>query len=306
MQELARVVRGRLVESIHHGMVAVTRRGRVILARGDIDRPVYLRSTAKPLQAWTALECGAALTARELGVACGSHLGDARAVAPVRSILRKIGLSEQDLKCGAHWPESWRARIGLARPGSIHNNCSGNHAGMLAACRARGWPTGSYLDSDHPLQRANLQTIRLWSGARRVEIGIDGCGAPAYAIALRRLALAFERLLGASPRIFEAMVGHPEYLGEDSGRLTRAGLGEIVFKGGGDGVMAAAIPAQSVGIAIKCLDGSFRPHAAVVAALCERLRLLSPGARRSMCRAAELTLRNHRGRITGRLVPRIS
>ena len=38
-------------------------------------------------------------------------------------------------------------------------NCSGKHAAMLATCVANGWPTETYLDADHPLQRAIAATF---------------------------------------------------------------------------------------------------------------------------------------------------
>ena len=46
-------------------------------------------------------------------------------------------------------------------------NCSGKHAGMLAACAANGWPTDSYLDPGHPLQLAIRATIAELAGRAR-------------------------------------------------------------------------------------------------------------------------------------------
>ena len=55
----------------------------------------------------------------------------------------------------------------------IHMNCSGKHAGMLAACAAAGWPTGSYLDPDHPLQQEIRRTVEDLSGEPPGATGVD-------------------------------------------------------------------------------------------------------------------------------------
>ncbi len=73
----------------------------------------------------------------ELAVACASHSGDRVHIEAVRSLLAKAGLDESYLACGAHWPVSDQAMRALMqagrRPQPVHNNCSGKHAGMLAA-----------------------------------------------------------------------------------------------------------------------------------------------------------------------------
>jgi L-asparaginase II len=87
------------------------------------------------------VESGAAeafgLGEEELAVACASHSGDRVHIEAVTSLLAKAGLDESYLACGAHWPVSERTTRELMRAGrrpqAIHNNCSGKHAGMLAA-----------------------------------------------------------------------------------------------------------------------------------------------------------------------------
>jgi len=65
-------------------------------------------------------------------------------------------------------------------------NCSGKHAGMLAACVTQGWDTSNYLDPEHPLQRLVAQTVSRLSDEEPSAVGIDGCGAPLFAIPWRR------------------------------------------------------------------------------------------------------------------------
>ena len=135
---LVEVTRGGAVESVHHGAVAIARAdGSVMFALGDIERPVYPRSSLKPIQALPLLESGAAhafhLSDEEVALACASHSGEPMHTSRVAAWLRKIGCSEADLACGPHpvrYEPVWvdMVRHGY-RPTRIHNNCSGKHTG---------------------------------------------------------------------------------------------------------------------------------------------------------------------------------
>ncbi|MBI3452352.1 MAG: asparaginase [Rhodospirillales bacterium] len=151
---LVEVRRGAMVESRHRGAIAIVDlAGRVVEVHGDIDSPVYPRSAIKPLQAIPLVESGAAeafgLSDAELALACASHGGEPRHVETVAGVLARLGLSEDDLECGAHFPmhaPSANALIRAGRaPGPLHNNCSGKHAGMLAACCHFGEPITGYI-----------------------------------------------------------------------------------------------------------------------------------------------------------------
>ena len=103
-----KVLRGNRLESVHHVSIAVVREGRVVLARGSIREPVFIRSCAKPFQAMTVLESGAAdafgFTPDEIAVICGSHSGEPVHVRAVRSILKKARVGVNGLRCGVHPP----------------------------------------------------------------------------------------------------------------------------------------------------------------------------------------------------------
>ncbi len=52
---LVEVIRGAIVESAHTGAIAIAdTEGRLVLALGDVERPVYPRSAVKALQAHSA------------------------------------------------------------------------------------------------------------------------------------------------------------------------------------------------------------------------------------------------------------
>src|SRR5690606_12799478 len=164
---LAEVTRGDQVESVHRGHVAVvTADGMLVAWAGDPGAPAYFRSCAKPFQALPLVTTGAAdafgYTSEELALACASHDGTPRHQRIVLSMLAKAGAHESDLQCGYSPPldaaEAARVRAGLAEPRLAQCECSGEHAGMVAACRHAGWPVGSYQQPDHPLQRMVLDT----------------------------------------------------------------------------------------------------------------------------------------------------
>jgi L-asparaginase II len=57
---LVEITRGDLVESIHRGSITIADAdGRIAFSLGDIDSPVYPRSSLKPIQALPLLESSA-------------------------------------------------------------------------------------------------------------------------------------------------------------------------------------------------------------------------------------------------------
>ena len=90
------VWRGERVESRHRVRACVADPdGRVLLALGDIDEPVYPRSAVKPFQALALVESGAAdafgIGTEELALACASHGGEPDHVARGRGLARAPG-----------------------------------------------------------------------------------------------------------------------------------------------------------------------------------------------------------------------
>lgn len=316
---LCEVWRGRQVESVHLGIVAVVQNGRLVYSRGDVATPVFVRSSLKPFQAWTSLSTGAAekfkLAPPEIALMCASHDGGPDPVRAAQSILSKIKLSEKFLLCGAHAPSNKESSTALLRsrraPTSIYNNCSGKHAGMLAACKAAGWPVKDYVRPEHPLQKRNLETVARFTGVseRKIAIGIDGCSAPTFAIPLERFAIAWEaffspRANDAGRAIREAMLAHPNLIGNTCAKLIEAGHGQIVCKIGAEGVYGVALPEAGAGIAVKMLDGSSRPLVPLLVAVCKRLGLLRGKAKEAVAALADGVQRNWAGLVTGKLVPK--
>lgn len=282
---VVRVVRGEFVESVHHAIGVVTGPdGAVSFAVGDPATPIFPRSALKPLQAVAALRAGAAIGGRELAVACASHSGEPQHFDAVRSLLASCGLTEADLANTPGLPTNEAAQWAWLRSGrgreSIVQNCSGNHAAMLAACVAAGWGLGDYLAPEHPHQRLVADVVAELVGSPVLDTAVDGCGAPVFAVPLVGLARAFGRLAtatsGPEREVADAMRAFPELVGgtgRDVTTLMQAVPG-LVAKDGAEGVYAAGLP-DGTGVALKVTDGADRARVPVMAELLRRTGMVA-------------------------------
>jgi L-asparaginase II len=258
-------------ESVHFGAaVAIDGSGTVLFAAGDPDVRIYPRSSLKPLQVDAMLRLGFDGTDRQLAIACSSHGGEPVHLDVVRSVLSDVGLTPSALQTTAAWPSEAAAAEAVIATGATKSplfmNCSGKHAAMLATCVRQGWPTDTYRDVDHPLQRAIAEHVEALAGPI-AGIGVDGCGAPTHVLSLAGLARAFSSLASSRARAWSAMVAHPELVGSDlrsSTRMMRA-VPELMAKDGAEGVFAAALP-DGRAVAVKISDGAYRAGGVVAAA----------------------------------------
>jgi L-asparaginase II len=319
---LVEVTRGNLVESRHRGAIAVARAdGELLLAIGDVTRPVYPRSAVKLLQAVPLVESGAAqafgLDDAELAVACASHSGDRVHVETVRGLLAEAGIKESLLACGAHWPISESATRELLkagkRPTPIHNNCSGKHAGMLATAVHLGLDPNGYERPNHPVQVTIARVISEACGlALQPELmGVDGCSVPTYALPLAALAQGFARVAsadGLSPpradavrRLMQACFAAPVLVsgeGRFDTEIMRALAPSCFVKGGAEGVHCAALPELGLGVALKIDDGAKR---GTEVALGTTLAALLPSAQKALRDYIEGEIETLRGARAGRI-----
>jgi L-asparaginase II len=321
------VMRGKRIESAHRGAGAVVDAdGRVVMAFGDAERPVYPRSAVKALQALPLAESGAAdrlgLSDKEIALACSSHSGSEDHVATARAMLAKAGYDERALECGAHWPLGEDEARALARLGStptaLHNNCSGKHAGFVCLSCAMGVDPKGYVAPDHPVQREVAASIEAMTGARLSEEmrGVDGCAIPTYAVPLIALARGFARLgtghglsqerRKAVARIRAAVTAHPLAVA-GRGRFdteVMSLLGPRAFtKSGAEGVFCAALPEAGLGLAVKADDGAGRAAQVMIAALIQRFGGLDDERAARLARFVSPRLLNWNGAEVGLLRP---
>ena len=279
---VAHVVRNGMVESVHHGIVVgIDASGQFALRVGDPTGVIYPRSASKAIQAVAMLRSGVDLDGELLALAAASHSGEAFHVEGVRRILAGVGLDESALQCPPAMPMEQDDLADFLRagsePDSVHMNCSGKHAAMLATCVANGWPIESYTEPDHPLQVVIHETLEEFTGEPITQLAVDGCGAPLFGFSLLGLARAF-RAIGLAPegtaerRVAEAYRSYPEWTSgtrREEARLMRAVPG-LVNKAGAEGVDAMSLPDGRT-IAIKITDGNQRARLPVAVAALRRL-----------------------------------
>jgi L-asparaginase II len=303
--------RGGATEGVHYGSVAVVDAGgRLVAGAGDPLALNFTRSALKPLQAMPFLEDGGmahfGFGSHELALMCASHSGEAVHAAIVQGILARSGSSARQLQCGCHVPHYFAATGRDAPAGckwpALQHNCSGKHSGFLAWCRMHDKGVVRYLDPAHPLQQRIAALVRRYARGRRALRGIDGCGAPNYALPLAGLAQLYgEIAAGASAEqraIFYAMTRHPDLV-SGTGRfdlaLMRAGRGDWVTKAGAMGVHAIGVRSRGLGIAVRIADGTPYALQAATVAVLDQLGL--PVAGLQAWRHA--VTRNFAGRVTG-------
>jgi L-asparaginase II len=288
---LAETIRGNWVENRHRGAYAVIdAEGRVIASKGDIDRPIFPRSAIKSMQALAMFTQQAEArfhhSDAELALACASHHGEDAHVAGVEDLLARMGLSVDDLECGAHQPTNAAAREALRargeKPSALHNNCSGKHSGMLSVALALGVPTSGYVERAHAVQRRVRDAVEAVIGEALTEdrCGTDGCSIPTFAAPLRAFGFGFARMAtgrGLAPdlaagarRLFDAATSQPHLVagtGHADTRLMAAFKGRLMQKVGAEGVQCGAIRDKGWGYALKCDDGNIAASQAMLAGL---------------------------------------
>jgi L-asparaginase len=257
------VTRGPVVEARHVVHAVAISDGKLELALGDPGLVTFLRSSAKPLQALPTVRARPDLDDEEIALMCASHLAAPEQLAVVRRLLAAAPAREDELECG----------IDDSR---IEHNCSGKHAGLLALCRARGWPSDGYRLAGHPCQEAMLAEIAAAAGLDPAAIptAIDGCGVLTFGLTLERAATAFGRLprLDGGERVVRAMRANPDLLRGPVAldvQLIRS-LDGWFAKGGAEGLLCAA-SADGLVLALKVMDGSFRALAPALTHVLGRL-----------------------------------
>lgn len=301
--------------------------GRVLRVWGDAKAIVFPRSALKPLQALPLVETGAAdaygVSDQELALAIASHNGLPMHVNQVAAWLERLGLSADDLECGAHPPFDTKATKSLyarqVEPSPLHNNCSGKHTGMLTTCLHLGLPTVGYSLPEHPLQKRILQVYAETTDTLIAAMpqGIDGCSLPAAAMPLAGLALAMARFADpdahfaadratAAHRICRAWAAHPELVaGPDTFNTDAMTLiaSRALLKRGAQGVYCGLVPDLRVGFAVKAESGSPVAADAMTAVVLRALNVVDNAVWRQMIDLPYFKETSWRGLLAGEYRP---
>jgi L-asparaginase II len=281
---LATVTRGGIAESLHLGhLIVLNADGSTYLSKGSPELPIFPRSAVKSLQASAMLKAGLTVSDGELAIICASHSGAQSHIDLVIKMLEKRDIPVLALKNSVDKPLGEKEKIawGEKSASQLAQNCSGKHAGMLITCKQNGWDMATYLDINHPLQIAIKNEIEELAGEKVSEVSIDGCGAPLFALSLIGLARSISNLVKSNEAVHKQIVTacttYPELVAGE-GRLTTRMMKAVpglFMKEGAEGIEVCALADGRV-IAIKIIDGSWRPVAPIIMEIFKRWGVVMP------------------------------
>ncbi|MBD1923368.1 asparaginase [Microcoleus sp. FACHB-831] len=275
-----RLLREGIIESSHRVQAVVCdNRGRVLSVAGSAETACFVRSALKPFQALAVTSTGTLerynLNDRDLAIICSSHKGTIEQVRQAFNVLWRCDVDPSALQCP----------IPHGKRSPLEYNCSGKHAGMLAVCKQRHWPLNNYLQRNHPVQQLILGKVAelLRMPAEEFISAKDDCGAPTYLMQLGGMAALYAQLVSGNnldmERIIRAMTHHPNMVageGEFDTQLMRLTQGELVSKGGAEGVQCIGRVGEGMGLAIKVMDGAQRAKSAVAIQVLKQMGWISP------------------------------
>lgn len=313
--------RGELLENIHRGDIAVsTAENKVVAYCGDVDKNVYYRSAAKPLQVLPVITSGAAdkygFTDKEIALMSASHSGEEFHIEILKSILSKMDLSIDDLRCGTHAPFSRSARKHLRENNlpitQAHNACSGKHSAQLALAKFYGWDLDTYYKKEHSVQKMLLKTISEVADYPEEKIyqGIDGCGVVVFGLPLKNIAYSYfllennkfmnEKYRKAAVKIVSVMKKYPAVIaGIDrfGTLLCQTVSKDILAKSGADGVFTLAF--DDKGIAVKIEDGKLPAVYPVVIDILKKYDFITDEEIDKLDKYYRPVIKDHNGRKAG-------
>jgi L-asparaginase II len=321
---LVEYTRGGELETVNRGWIAVARAdGSLVGSVGDSDAMIFPRSAMKPFQAVAMVESGAAdrfgYGDAELAVACASHNGQKRHREVVRGMLERAGQPVSAMLNGAdpYYFGGFTKPKPETEQNQLAQNCSGKHAGMVAACTAKGIPVAEYDDFDHPHQVEIKRIVaEFWDVAPSdLKAGRDNCTLPAYGAPIRNVATGWAKLAepatsgaheNAVTRLGDA-IGHDPFMIAGSNRLntllTQATSGRILAKDGAEGVLCVAVRDKGLGIALKIEDGSFRAHGVIILRVLRQLDAISAAEDARLSATYRTALFSNRDQHVGEMTP---
>tara|TARA_Y100001933_G_scaffold216998_1_gene224364 strand:- start:38 stop:1003 length:966 start_codon:yes stop_codon:yes gene_type:complete len=269
--------RGTHTESVHkiHAVVC-DKKGRVLMCAGNPEYKSFIRSALKPFQAIPFVSSGASSQiidpSKSIALACGSHRGTTLHAREAFKILWEFDIDIKNLKCPCH------------KDSPLRHYCSGKHAAFLATCKKLKWPIDSYLKGDHPLQIEIFRIISelLCLSASDIYAERDDCGAPTLFLKLSDIAKLYSILSSSEnaelEQICRAMITHPRLVSDNNyfdTEIIKASHGQVISKGGAEGVLCLAKISEGMGLALKVEDGSRRAKHAVGLHLLKQLEWIT-------------------------------
>jgi len=269
--------RGSHIESIHTAHAVVCdKKGRVLMCAGNPEYKSFIRSALKPFQAIPFLSSGASSQLsdpfKSIAIACGSHRGSIMHAREAFKILWEFDIDINNLKCP------------IKEDSPLKHYCSGKHAAFLATCKKLNWPLETYLKGDHPLQIEIFRIISelLEIPASDIFAERDDCGAPTLYLKLIEIAKLYSILSSSDSaeleQISRAISVNPKLISDENyfdTEIIKSSHGQLISKGGAEGILCLSKLNEGMGLALKVEDGSKRAKHAVGLHLLKQLEWIT-------------------------------
>jgi L-asparaginase II len=270
--------RNQTLDTIHMGhLCVVDENSNVLFSVGDPDAFVFYRSCSKPIQALPVivrrLDEKYSLTEEETTIFSASHLAEPFHVRAVESILAKAGFSESIMIMDPTYPGAFDAELEVRKAGlpprKIYHNCSGKHSGALLLQRELGGKPEDYWKPNSVAQTEIKRVVAILSETEpdQIQVGVDGCGVPVFAVEMRKIAASFKNLVApnkipeadlreAAERYIPRIHRYPQMI-RGTGTLCALLNADpnILSKAGAAGVYTIGLKKEKIGIALKMTDG---------------------------------------------------
>lgn len=313
--------RGDLLDLTHFGyLVIVDENSKVLFSVGDPDDMVFYRSASKPIQALPVMTHHMVekygITPEESVIFAGSHAGEPFHIAALESVMKKAGLSEDLLvmkpAVPAYGPANEdRIRRGLP-PRKLYHNCSGKHTALMLVQRELGGDVRDYWRMGAPAQVEVQHAIEVLSETNRVQLGVDGCGVPVFAVPIRCIANAYKNL--AAPEkiqddaLQEAATAFVPRIHQYPHMMRGTGYvcslinhdSNIVGKGGANSVYGFGLKREKLGVSFKITDGTEHTWPLIILEVLKGLNLLSDVTKRNMESFGPYQIFNDNDTLVGR------
>lgn len=270
---LLKQTRSGLVELEFYGFIVHCDKNKNIKTYGTTKNyPYFHRSSAKPLQASIIKDYNTTsfynMSDKEIAVCCASHTGEPVHIEILNGLLKKAGLTEQDLQCPPIAPLNTDEQRKFDNYSPLHNNCSGKHTLMLMICRQMGWSTKNYLDREHPVQIAIRNKIQnLCERKKDMPFTLDGCTAPNWATSLEELTIGFYNIFCTEQYsdIKNAFLKNPYLIGgKDRPDTNIMRLNHsLAAKAGAGGLLCVANTQTKEILTIKVIDADMKARSII-------------------------------------------
>lgn len=275
MKLITKVYRGSVIESFHLGYAYVSdETGEELFVTGNPDTPVFTQETASLFKTITLLQEKGdekfKLSDEELAVTCSTHAGRDTHTQVIHSLLKKLDLKISDLQCAIKTPEDTQSYekmiIQGRRPSQIHNSYSGLHACMLAIAKSIDEEPTDYLKAISYIHDKNLETIKKYSGQKKILKETDNSGLDTYYLPLCKIAKMYSELIKGSDeyltKVFQIVTEYPEMIAggkKFDTEFIKLMKGNGLVKSGTNGLVALCVKPQksnSINLVVKAIDGN--------------------------------------------------